>query len=322
MSKFPAAFAALMLPVLLAQKPAAPVKSAAAPVQSFDKAAIEQFARYLFLWSPEIGVSVSDPRPSSIVGLFDVIVTASARGISEPHTFRISADGKRIFEAPIYPISNPFEEQLSKLKTDLTPSQGTPGAPVVMVLFSDFQCSYCRELQKVLHANLLKTYPKEVRLYFKDYPLDAIHPWARNAAIAGRCVYRQDPQTFWAFHDWIFDKQQELNPDNLRNQIMSWAGGKNLDTLQLGRCYDNRATEKEIEKSIAEGRELQLQSTPTLYINGRALPGAYPWQQLKTVIDFELERVKKTGAGGENCCELRLSPLPVAPPKNAPAKKD
>jgi protein-disulfide isomerase len=306
MSKLLAVLAALFLPLVCAQK-AAPAKPA------LDKAAIEQFARYLYLWPAEISVSVSDPRPSGLSNLLAITVTASARGITEPHNFHISPDGKRIFEAPVYTIESPFADQLSKLKTDLSPSQGTPGAPVVMVLFSDFQCPYCGELQKTLSANLLKSYPSQVRIYFKDFPLDALHPWARPASIAGRCVFRQEPAAFWDYHDWIFGKQASIKPDTLRNEIITWAQGKGLDTMQLGRCMDTKATEKEVEKTIAEGRELQLQSTPTLFVNGRPLPGATPWPTLKAVIDFEIERQKRTGEGGEKCCELRLSPLPAKP---------
>lgn len=284
--------------------------SAVAAPPTVDKNAVEQFARYFYVWGPNITVAVSDSRPSPVPGMLEVTVSASANGITEPHTFQVTPDGQRIFEATIYGIANPFAEQLQKLKTDLSPSEGTAGAPVVMVLFSDFQCSYCRQLAKTLQENLLKSYPNEVRLYFKDFPLDEIHPWSRSAAIAGRCVFRQDPQSFWAFHDWIFDKQGDITTDNVRNQVMAWAGVKGLDTLQLGRCYDGRATERDVDRTVAEGKDLQIHSTPTLFINGRPIPGVMPWQNLKLVIDFELDHQKKTGAGGEKCCEIRVSPLP------------
>ena len=109
--------------------------------------------------------------------------------------FYLSADGTRLIRGAVYDIEvNPFAKDLAKIKTDLQPSMGTPGAPVVIVVYSDFQCAYCREAAKMLRENLLKSYPKEVRLYFKDFPLDQIHPWARPASIAGRCVFRQNPQ--------------------------------------------------------------------------------------------------------------------------------
>ena len=79
----------------------------------------------------------------------------------------------------LYDISqNPFKADLDKLKTDLQPSFGTPGAPVVLVEFSDFECPMCKEEAKILRDNLLTAYPKQVRFYFIVFPLDQIHPWA------------------------------------------------------------------------------------------------------------------------------------------------
>jgi len=308
MKKTLAAFAAAALALGFAQ-----TKPAPSPGPN-NKEAVEQFARYLYVWGPHIQVTVGEAHPSVVPGLFDVVVTASANGITEPHTFRLTPDGQHIFETTIYGIDNPFAEQLAKLKTDLAPTLGTAGAPVTIVLFSDFQCAYCRQLEQQLMPNLLKTYPKEVRLYFKDFPLEQIHPWSRLAAIAGRCVFRQDPAAFWAFHDWVFEKQPDLTPEKLRTDIMAWATSKSVDTLQLGRCYDDKSTDKDVERTLEEGKALHIQSTPTMFINGRPLPGAYPWASLKTVIDFEIDHQKKLAAN-EKCCTLQLSPLPAKPSK-------
>ena len=84
-----------------------------------------------------------------------------------------------------------LQDDLDKLKTEFQPSLGTPGAPVVLVAFSDFECPHCKDEATMLRQNLLSAYPTQVRLYFKDFPLEAIHPWAKTAAIAGRCVFRQ-----------------------------------------------------------------------------------------------------------------------------------
>ena len=63
---------------------------------------------------------------------------------------------------------------------------------MVLVLFSDFQCNFCGKEAQMLRENLLKTYPEQVRLYFKDFPLEKIHPWAKTASIAGRKEYLPD----------------------------------------------------------------------------------------------------------------------------------
>src|SRR3989442_1530718 len=110
----------------------------------------------------------------------------------------VSADGAKILQGNIWGINfNPFKKDIDRLKTQYEPSMGTPGATVVLVEFSDFQCPYCKEEATMLRKNLLAEYPAQTRLYFKTFPLVSLHPWAKPAAIASRCVFRQDAPAFW-----------------------------------------------------------------------------------------------------------------------------
>jgi protein-disulfide isomerase len=245
-------------------------------------------------------------------GFLDVKVIASAGAATQEETFYVSKDGRKILRGLVYDVSNnPFKPELDKLKTQFEPSFGTPGAPVVVVVFSDYQCPYCREEAKMLRDNIVKTYPKQVRVYFKEYPLDQIHPWARPAAIAGRCIFRQNAASFWDYHDWIFDKQAEITPENVKGKILEFAASKKLDALQLGSCMDTRATEKDIDRTSAEARSLGVNSLPTLFVNGRKIAAQIAWPNLRQIIDFELEYQKTAkNAGEEACCEVKLpSPL-------------
>ena len=206
-----------------------------------------------------------------------------------------------------------------------SPTFGTPGAPVVLVEFSDFQCPYCKEEATMLRQNLLTAYPKQVRLYFKTYPLESLHPWARAAAIASRCVYRQQPGAFWDYHDWVFSHQAEITPENLKDKVMEWAKGqKDLDALQLSQCMDTKATDAEVQKELDEGRALAITGTPTLFINGRRIGQTIDWPNLRAIIDYEIEYQKTAKNAGEDCgCELKLNlpgatqqkTLPLAAPK-------
>lgn len=287
-----------------AQAPA-PKKSA------LDKATLEAYVRHLLLWNPQIQVQVSEPRPAPLEGFKEFTVSGSYGQARIDEVFYVSADGSRIVRGAVYDVaSSPFKSELEKLTTELHPSMGTPGAPVVIALFSDYQCSYCAQEAKQLRANLLKEFPTQVRLYFKDLPIDAIHPWARSAAIAGRCVFRQDALKFWDYHDWIFDKQAEIKPENFPQRLAAWAGENEVDLLQLRRCFEGRLTEGEVNASLAEARALRVDSTPTLFINGRKVPGSVSFAQLKAIIEFELGHVKAMGQGGEKCCEVTL-PTPL-----------
>lgn len=283
----------------------------AAKKSAFDKPAMEAYVRHLFLYGTQIKVEVDDPKPSQLPGFREVVVRASAGQASEVRQFYVSRDGQKILQATVWDINaNPFERDLKLLKTDLSPSFGTAGAPVVIVVFSDFQCQYCRQEGKMLREQLLKAYPTQVRVYFKDMPLQQIHPWAMTAAIAGRCVFRQKPLAFWDYHDYIFEQQPNLSEGNLKDKINEFAGSKGLDQVQLSSCIEKKLTAPEVEKSLAEARTLGVNSTPTLYINGRKIAFSITWENLKQIVDFELNYQKTAQNAGEQCCTVKLaSPL-------------
>ncbi|HLK47289.1 MAG TPA: thioredoxin domain-containing protein [Bryobacteraceae bacterium] len=283
----------------------APVKKSA-----LDKATLEAYVRHVFVWNAQVKVEIGDPKPSELPGFSKVAVHATQGQASADETLYVSKDGQKIIRGSVFDVAqNPFKPELDKLHTDLQPSMGTPGAPVVIVEFSDFQCPYCKEEAKALRANLLATYPKEVRLYFKDLPLAQIHPWAMPAAIAGRCIFRQNPGAFWDYHDWIYEAQTDVTAENLKSKVLEYVKGKQIDPLQLEHCMDGKEMQAEIDKSIAEAKALGVGGTPTLFVNGRLLTGASAqWASLRAVIDYEIEYQKTAKNAGEDCgCELKLS---------------
>jgi len=275
---------------------------------AWDKATFEAYVRHLNVWGPQITVAIADPKPSDMPGFSLVTVHASAGQASADFEYYVSKDGQKIVQGNLYDISqNPFKPELDKLKTDLQPSFGTPGAPVVLVEFSDFECLMCKEEAKVLRDNLLSAYPTQVRFYFQEFPIDQLHPWARAAAIAGRCIFRQNANSFWDYHDWIFAHQDEVKPENLKDKVLEFAQGKQLDVLQLTRCMDNKETEAEVDKAKAQGSAVQVNATPTLFVNGRRLVGKLDWPSLRAIIDYEIDYQKVAHNAGENCgCEVSL----------------
>jgi protein-disulfide isomerase len=279
---------------------------------AFDKPTFEAYVRHLNVWRPDIKVEISDPKPSPMPGFKLVSVHASAGEASADFQYYVSEDGQKVVQGTLYDIANnPFKPELDKLKTDLQPSFGTPGATVVLVEFSDFECPVCKEEAKMLRDNLLSTYPKQVRFYFETFPLDQIHPWARAAAIASRCIFRQNAAAFWDYHDWIFAHQEEITAANVKDKILEFAKGKSIDVLQLSRCMDNKETDAEVNQAVALGKELDVGATPTVFVNGRRLVGRADWPTLRAVIDYEIEYQKTAHNAGEDCgCEVKL-PAPA-----------
>ncbi|MCS7044498.1 MAG: thioredoxin domain-containing protein [Bryobacteraceae bacterium] len=273
-----------------------------------DSARLEQFIRHLFLWGPQIQVKLSEPSPSPIPGLYELRVTGSFQQASQEEVFYVTADGSHLVRGSVFRTDRaPFAAEQAKLRTEGHPSLGAKDAKLQLVVFSDFQCGFCREEARSLRENLPKAYAGQYRLVFRDLPLEQIHPWAKPAAIAGRCLFRQGDELFWKYHDWVFEKQQEFKPDNFRPKLLEWVKSSGADEAAFSACLDSPAPAAEVAASVAEARALQIQSTPTLFVNGRPLTGNLPWVQLKAILDLELEFARKSEA---DCCTLTV-PSPV-----------
>lgn len=299
-----------------AARKAAPAKTAAPAKPAFDKAKFEAYVRHLKLYVAQVKLDVAEPTPSSLPGFREVKVRASMGQQFLDEVYYLSADGQKIVEGKIYDMAkSPFADDLAKLNTAFQPSMGPPGAPVDIVVFSDFQCHFCREEAKALRENLPKTFPEQVRLTFKDLPLEAIHPWAKGAAGASRCIFRQNALAFWEFHDWIFDKQETIKLETVKTQILDWAKTKPaLDGEQLSACIDSGGGIQDVEKNMADAKALGLNSTPVLFVNGRKLTGSVAWAQLKQIIDLELDYRKNNPSAAPtvdpakdpSCCSIEL----------------
>lgn len=286
---------------------AGPVLTSATDIPKLDKAHLVSYLRYAEGWTDNVEAVVDDPKPCSIPGYLEVDVHLTfARGKLD-RVYYLSADGKSLVSGSVYDLGDsPFKASLQKLTTANAPSKGQENAPVTIVVFSDFECPYCKDESKLLLEDIPKKYPKEVRIVFKDFPLEPMHTWARKAAIAAHCVIEQDPAAYWAFHENMYAHQSEINDGNLDTKIQEFAAQQKLDSLRLNTCVQNKSTAGVVEASEAEGRALGISQTPTLFINGRMVMGALPLEKLETVIEWELKRNASTAkTSSDKCCEVK-----------------
>lgn len=300
------AFLLSLLGALLLISADTPQKSA------FDKPTLEAYLRHLFLIQPQVSVTPGDPQPSDLPGFKLVKVRLSQGPQFQDVTLYVSNDGKKIVQGSFYDIAtNPFKSDIDKIHTQFQPNLGTAGAPVAIVVFSDLQCPHCKGEAEMLRQNLIQNYPKDVRLYFKDFPIESLHPWAKAAAMAGRCIFAQSNDAFWAYHDWVFAHQDSLTPTTLQQQILDWAKDqKGLDSAKLGACIEKKASEAEVDSEMKEARELEINGTPTMFINGRRISQTIDWPNLKSIIDSEIEYQKVAKNAGDDCgCDVKL-PVP------------
>jgi protein-disulfide isomerase len=165
------------------------------------------------------------------------------------------------------------------------PFRGPAAAPVTIVEFSDFQCPYCKQVVPTL-AQLLSRYGERVKLVFRDFPIDSLHPQARKAAEAARCAH--DQGKFWEYHDALFAG----SPNASAEQLKTYAQQVGLDVPSFERCLGSRTHTAAVQKDVEEGTRLGVTGTPAFFVNGELLSGAQPLERFVQVIERELARAR------------------------------
>jgi protein-disulfide isomerase len=168
------------------------------------------------------------------------------------------------------------------VKTDGFPSRGPASAPVTIVEFSDFHCPFCRAAQPTLQQ-VLARYPDQVRLVYRHFPLDSIHPEARRAAEASWCAARQDK--FWRFHDGLYANGADASTATL-DRVAREAG---LDTAAFDACLAGGDARAAVQRDVDEGLRFGVDGTPGFFINGRMLSGNQPMDAFVKIVDEELK---------------------------------
>jgi protein-disulfide isomerase len=284
-----AALAFLVAGIPCAAKAAHPVpqQEASANQQQLLKSA-ESFVRELFAWGPDVKVKLGPVKQSAAQDFYDVPVQVTLQGHVETGDVYVSKDGKTMLRGQIYDMADdPFASNRSKITTEGDPSLGPRDARVTLVEFSDFECPHCQELYEAMKT--VQTQFPQIRIVYKNFPLTEIHPWAETAAIAGRCAYQQSPAAFWKIEGSIFENQDVISPENVWDQLVQFATQAGLKPDEFKACMSSPEAKKAVEADHAEGVALGVDSTPTVYINGRPLVGG-DLATLQQYINYELAK--------------------------------
>jgi protein-disulfide isomerase len=271
-----AAMIFICLPRITRAQTPSVVTAAAAPAPTPDQAALlkstETFVRKLFAWGPEFAVKLGPLGSSASADFYEVPLSVTVHDQTDTGTVFVSKDGKTFLRGEMYDTSrNPYGENLKKLRLDGDPSVGPANAKITMVEFSDFECPHCRELYEGLKT-VLPAHP-EVRFIFKNYPLEQIHPWAETAAIGGRCAYAQNPDAFWKVSGLIFDNQDVISAENVWDKLNEFAAQAGLDQANFKSCLTSKEAKDAVDNDRREGESLNVNSTPTVFVNGRPVAG-------------------------------------------------
>jgi protein-disulfide isomerase len=267
--------------------PAQQAKPASSPVQRN----IEAYLRHLYAFGSDVAIVVGPLKETPVEGLMIVDIDVTIGENKEAAKFYVSKDGKYLLRGELSDMTkDPLAENRANIQMSDAPSLGDPKAPVTLVEYSDFECPVCRNLHDVLRG-MLQNYAGKVRVVFKDFPIEQIHPWARTAAIAGRCAYQQDPKAFWKMYDFIYDNQEVISAANAWTKMADYAGQSGLDAGAFKSCMASPEAGAAVNASRANGQKLEVNSTPTVFVNGRRLVGADA-HLLEQYINYELAQKK------------------------------
>jgi protein-disulfide isomerase len=279
--------------LVLGQSPAAvssASKTSTGAAPTLLQKTVEAYLRNLYAFGPNVQLTVSPPKESEVPGLLETTVDLKDGENSQSAKFYLSKDGKYLVRGEISDLSkDPLAETRARIQMNDAPSLGDPKAPITLVEFSDFECPVCRSLHDVLRG-MLSNYP-QVRVVFKDFPLESLHPWARTAALAGRCAYQQDPKAFWKVYDAIYDQQEVISAANAWTKMADFAAAAGLNADTFKTCMASPDAAAAVDASRANGQQLEVGSTPTVFVNGRRLVGADP-RLLEQYIKYELAEHK------------------------------
>ena len=193
----------------------------------------------------------------------------------------------------------PLEPRVYEIDTKGHPSHGPADAPIVIVEFSDYQCPYCYRWHVQVYDALLAAYPQKIRFVHRNFPL-SFHQNAFASAEAALCAGDQDE--YWEFHDVLFDNQGLLN--NQEGTILDqatynqFARDLGLEVTTFEECMTSRKYQQSVvdDMNYANGLpfdtngEPAVGGTPTFFVNGYRLGGAYPIEYFRQIIDAELAK--------------------------------
>jgi protein-disulfide isomerase len=220
---------------------------------------------------------MEDPACSYSTGLAATIIEATKAGktpeqaIEMANASRFGANHEtKLLDEPV------------KLYVTGSPVTGPVDAPITIVEFSDFQCPYCILAVPELEA-IMKVYPKDVKLIFKQFPLE-IHSDAYRAATAALAAQKQGK--FWEMHYALFAHHQNLSMEG----ILAMAKDLKLDSARLERDMESKEIHDILAKDLKDGNDAGVEGTPTIFINGQRYNGRIELGLLRPVVDGELKK--------------------------------
>ena len=165
--------------------------------------------------------------------------------------------------------------------------KGNMDAKVTLVEFSDFECPACKAYAPVLTA-LVDMYPNDLRLVYKYFPLKTIHYRAQASAQAAEAAARQGK--FWEMYKLLFDNQGVWSKETGTATFEKYAQDIGLDVTKFLEDYNSDSVKEKIDRQLKEGIDLNVNGTPTMYINGVKIKNPGSTEEFMKLIEDEIRK--------------------------------
>lgn len=166
--------------------------------------------------------------------------------------------------------------------------EGKKDAPITVIEYSDFQCPFCRRGHTTINA-LLKEYPDKVRVIFKNFPIERIHPFALKGSQYYEAIALQDVEKANKFKDYVFSNQDQFSEKG--EAFLKTAVTKvGANAAKVAKDITGEEVKKRLDADRAEAEKFGFSGTPGYLINGVSLKGAYPLEDFKQIIERHLKK--------------------------------
>jgi protein-disulfide isomerase len=308
--------AVLLLSIALLAQASAGGKTAAATSNAVQAPAAggvtaelaQAYFQRMFGYNPDISVKVLKVEPSPIAGLTEVTARFSTPQGQQLNRWYVSQDLQHVIVGEVLPFgADPFAADRQKLaKSVFGPAKGPADAKMLIVEFADLECPACKEAAPLMDK--LRTDFPQARFVFQSFPLPQ-HPWAAKAAAYLDCIGRTNADQTFTFIDSVFEHQKEIE-DAVRKtgadgktgvddaavaeQLRKYTSQAGADPAKIEACAATEETSQRILRSQMVGQAVGVNSTPTLFLNGRIVGNfsSAQYDAIKNIVSYEAEQAK------------------------------
>ncbi len=260
------------------------------------KDTVNAFLHEFWGYDPDRIWQIQAIQKTAAPGVSKVTVLAAQKTNPQIGTlqFFTTPDGQHLISNEVLPFGvRPFDAPHKVLQAEANgPSRGAASKDLLLVEFADFQCPHCKAVQPTIQK-LLQDFPN-AHFIFENLPLTSIHTEALKAALYSVCVAKLNGNdAFFKFSDVVFENQAALTPQTSDATLNDAATKAGADAAKVGACAQTPEAKATVDASIKLAQTLNVNETPTLFVNGRGIPmGAAPYETLQKIIAFQAKEDK------------------------------